>query len=163
MRWNLLQVVASAALALTASANAVLPRQKKLAGYLITTFSDPVPKVQQYLSNGNNPLSYRKLNEGNPILISTIGNRAVRDIHLVTYSTRSEYFIIATSKFISPVISFNWDKATRHGSRSLVVGQSKNLVNWSGPKIRTIEASTAGMTWAPSAILDDTTSQYYVF
>ncbi|KAH7199284.1 family 43 glycoside hydrolase [Fusarium oxysporum] len=81
-------VVATAALALTASANAVLPRQQKFVGYLITTFSDPVPKVQQYLSNGNNP--------------------------------------------------FSWDKATRH-------------------------ASTAGMTWAPSAVWDDATSQYYVF
>ncbi|KAL5621163.1 hypothetical protein FOBRF1_004409 [Fusarium oxysporum] len=79
MHWNLLQVVATAALALTASANTVLPRQQKFVGYLITTFSDPVPKVQQYLSNGNNP--------------------------------------------------FSWDKATRHGSRGLVIWQSKDLVN----------------------------------
>jgi len=105
MRWNLLQVVATAALALTASANAVLPRQQKFVGYLITTFSDPVPKVQQYLSNGNNPLSYRKLNNGNPILASTVGDRAVRDLYLVTNSARSEYFIIATGMFISPCIS----------------------------------------------------------
>ncbi|KAM0085449.1 hypothetical protein ACKRZS_002287 [Fusarium odoratissimum] len=169
MRWNLLQVVATAALALTASANAVLPRQQKFVGYLITTFSDPVPKVQQYLSNGNNPFSYRKLNNGNPILASTVGDRAVRDIYLVTNSARSEYFIIATGMTNSPpdldinAPGFIWDKATRQCSRGLVIWQSKDLVNWSGPKLRTVEASTAGMTWAPSAVWDDATSQYYVF
>jgi hypothetical protein len=102
MRWNLFQSIATAALALTASANVVVPRQQKLVGYLITTFSDPVPRVQQYLSNGNNPFSYRKLNNGNPILTSTVGTRAVRDVYLVTNTDRSEYFIIATGMFISP-------------------------------------------------------------
>lgn len=92
MRWNLFQSIATAALALTASANVVVPRQQKFVGYLITTFSDPVPRVQQYLSNGNNPFSYRKLNNGNPILTSTVGTRAVRDVYLVTNTDRSEYF-----------------------------------------------------------------------
>ncbi|KAF5716836.1 glycoside hydrolase family 43 [Fusarium mundagurra] len=153
MRWNLLQLVATAALALTASANTVLPRQQKFVGYLITTFSDPVPKVQQYLSNGNNPLSYRKLNNGNPILASTCSLRILYYCYWTNWP--SDLDINAPG--------FSWDKATRHGSRGLVIWQSKDLVNWSGPKLRTVEASTAGMTWAPSAVWDDVTSQYYVF
>jgi hypothetical protein len=31
---------------------------------------------------------------------------------------------------------FNWDWATRHGSRGLVVWSSKDLVNWSTPSLR---------------------------
>lgn len=32
---------------------------------------------------------------------------------------------------------FNWDWATRHGSRGLVVWRSTDLVNWSAPSLRT--------------------------
>ena len=32
---------------------------------------------------------------------------------------------------------FNWDVATRHGSRGLVVWKSNNLVDWSEPRLQT--------------------------
>ncbi|KAL6915240.1 hypothetical protein ACHAPO_011102 [Fusarium lateritium] len=162
MRLNIVSSLVTATLALTTFASVVVPRQQGFVGYLISTFSDAVPQVQQYLSNGNNPLSYRKLNGGNPILTSTVGDRAVRDIYLVTNNARSEYFIIATDLDINAP-GFNWDKATRQGSRSLIIWKSTDLVKWSGPNRRTVEASTAGMTWAPSAVWDQATGQYYVF
>jgi hypothetical protein len=44
-----------------------------------------------------------------------------------------------------------------------VVWKSTDLVNWSASDLRTVETSTAGMVWAPSAVWCDATSQYYVF
>ncbi|CAH0025570.1 unnamed protein product [Clonostachys rhizophaga] len=161
MRYSWLIGLLVALLGFTVTASPVR-RQQQFVGYLISTFSDPVPRVQQYLSNGNDPLSYRKLNGGNPVLTSTVGTRAVRDIYLTSNSARSEYFIIATDLDINAP-GFSWDRATRTGSRGIVVWRSTDLVNWSGPNLRTVESPTAGMTWAPSAVWDDATSQYYVF
>jgi hypothetical protein len=65
-------------------------------GYLVSTFTDANPKVQQYLSNGNSAYSFRFLNDGNPVLASTVGTQAVRDIFLATNTARSELYLLAT-------------------------------------------------------------------
>lgn len=58
---------------------------------------------------------------------------------------------------------FSWDAATRNGSRGIVVWRSTDLVSWTEPALVTVETETAGMVWAPSAVWDDDTAQYYVF
>lgn len=58
---------------------------------------------------------------------------------------------------------FNWDIATRHGSRGIVVWSSTDLTNWSAPKLVAVEGAEAGMVWAPSAVYDSASSQFYVF
>ncbi|WXC63699.1 hypothetical protein SNK03_009512 [Fusarium graminearum] len=138
------------------------PVQKEYVGYLISTFSDPTPEVQWYLSDGKSASSFNFLNGGKPVLTSNVGTKGVRDIFLATNSKRSEYFTIATDLDINAP-GFSWDWATRNGSRGLVVWSSKDLVNWSKPSLRIIESPTAGMTWAPSVVWDDITNQYYVF
>ncbi|KAF7548260.1 hypothetical protein G7Z17_g7159 [Cylindrodendrum hubeiense] len=132
------------------------------AGYLISTFSDANPQVQWHLSNGNSASSFRFLNDGNSVLASTVGTKGVRDIFLTTNSARSEYFLIATDLDIN-ASGFSWDWATRQGSRGIVVWKSSNLVDWSEASLRIVEGDRAGMVWAPSAVWDDATQQYYVF
>ncbi|KAI0101187.1 glycoside hydrolase family 43 protein [Daldinia grandis] len=152
-----------AALASTIVASPTVPRQaSNYVGYLVSTFSDVNPKIQFHLSNGNNALSFKFLNKGNAVLASTVGTKAVRDIFLATNSARSEYFLLATDLDVK-TSGFSWDKATRHGSRGIVVWKSSNLVDWSQSILRTVEKDTAGMVWAPSAVWDDETSQYYLF
>ncbi|GAP88737.1 putative glycoside hydrolase family 43 [Rosellinia necatrix] len=156
-------ILAVAALANIVIANPVDARQtSNYVGYLISTFSDALPQVQFYLSNGNSPTSFKFSNKGKPVLASTVGTKGVRDIFLTTNTARSEYYLIATDLDIN-ASGFSWDRATRQGSRGIVVWRSTDLVQWSGPSLRTIEADTAGMAWAPSAVWDDATSQYYVF
>lgn len=70
--------------------------QSSYVGYLISTFSDANPKVQWYLSNGNSPTSFTKLNKGSPVLTSTVGTKAVRDVFLASNGARTQYYIIAT-------------------------------------------------------------------
>lgn len=130
----------------------VLPRQDSAyAGYLISTFSDPEPSVQQYLSKGNDPGAYTFLNDGKPILDSTVGTGGVRDIYLTHNGDRSQWYLLATDLDINAP-GFNWDIATRNGSQSLVIWSSSNLVDWSDAVLTTVETPTAGMTWAPSAV-----------
>ncbi|KAI1137488.1 glycoside hydrolase family 43 protein [Hypoxylon sp. FL0543] len=131
-------------------------------GYLISTFSDATPKVQFHLSEGNSASSFSFLNKGQPVLTSTVGTKAVRDIFLATNSARSEYYLLATDLDVE-ASGFSWDKATRQGSRGIVVWKSADLVNWSTSTLRIVEKDTAGMVWAPSAVWDDATAQYYLF
>lgn len=146
---------ASSILALTAL---VIPGYSRVldspyVGYLISTFSDPNPQVQWHLSKKDDPKSFNFLNNGNAVLESTVGTKGVRDIYLTHNSERSEYFIIATGAYSTRDVcedcsnkwidldvnadGFNWDVATRHGSRGLVIWNSTNLVDWSKPSLRT--------------------------
>ncbi|KAH7275511.1 hypothetical protein NW759_007343 [Fusarium solani] len=160
---SLLAAATSVALVDARAVNDLSARQgSNYVGYLISTFSDPTPQVQWHLSDDDSASSFKFLNGGKPVLTSNVGTKGVRDIFLTTNAARSEYFIIATDLDINAE-GFNWDWATRHGSRGLVVWSSKDLVNWSTPSLRIVEKETAGMAWAPSAVWDDATKQYYVF
>lgn len=90
--------VAAALLPVLVSASPIehTKRQANYVGYLISTFSDANPKVQLYLSDGNSPTKFSKLNKGNPVLTSTVGTKAVRDIFLASNSARTQFYIIAT-------------------------------------------------------------------
>ncbi|EGY14345.1 endo-1,4-beta-xylanase [Verticillium dahliae VdLs.17] len=131
-------------------------------GYLVSTFSDPNPQVQWHLSEGNDASRFRFLNGGKAVLTSNVGTKGVRDIFLTTNSERTEYFTIATDLDINAE-GFSWYQATTKGSLGLVIWSSKNLVDWSEPSLRIIEDPTGGMAWAPSAVWDDETQQYFVF
>ncbi|KAI0839535.1 glycoside hydrolase family 43 protein [Hypoxylon sp. FL0890] len=152
-----------AGLASVIAASPTTPRAApNYVGYLISTFTDATPKVQFHLSNGNSASSFSFLNKGQPVLASTVGTKAVRDIFLAKNSARSEFYLLATDLDVE-ASGFSWDEATRQGSRGIVVWKSTDLVDWSASTLRTVEGDTAGMVWAPSAVWDDATSQYYLF
>ncbi|KAL4863068.1 hypothetical protein BDV12DRAFT_189940 [Aspergillus spectabilis] len=154
-------LISSSLLAL--ATGAVLPRQDEpYVGYLLSTFTDVNPQVFWYLSDAADPLAFTPLNGGNPVLGSTVGTQAVRDIFLTSNEERSEYFVIATDLDIN-ADGFSWDEATRRGSRGLTIWRSENLVDWSEPTLSIIEDPTAGMAWAPSVVYNTTESQYYIF
>jgi hypothetical protein len=81
---------------LASSVAASVQANSSYVGYLISTFSDRNPTVQWYLSKGNDPSTYSFLNKGEPILRSTVGTRAVRDVFLATNSARDQWFMLCT-------------------------------------------------------------------
>jgi hypothetical protein len=83
---------------LISSVGAVDDQAGQYVGYLISTFTDKNPTVQWYLSRGNDPGTYSFLNQGKPILQSTVGTKAVRDVFLATNSERNQWFMIGTGK-----------------------------------------------------------------
>lgn len=85
------------------ASNRLEQRDDSYVGYLLTTFSDATPAIQLHLSTGNDPGSYSFLNGGKPVLTSTVGTKAVRDVFLTHDSARSTYYIIATGKRFGPV------------------------------------------------------------
>ena len=117
-------------------------------------------RIHFSLSVGDDPLRWYRANGGRPVLTSTLGTTGVRDPHLVAGD--GEWFLLATDLRIYGGDDAGWDAWTRHGSRSLVVWRSTDLVRWSEPWLLEVAPPEAGMAWAPEATYDPTTREFAV-
>ncbi|KAK3381509.1 glycoside hydrolase family 43 protein [Podospora didyma] len=133
-----------------------------LAGYLGVFFLGADPYVYFYLSNGNNPTSFKALNKGSPVMKPTKGTGGVRDPSIIRGGgddASKKWYIIGTDLNIGKT---TWDASQRTGSKGIFVWESTDLVNWVNERLVTVEDSTAGMVWAPEAIWDPAKKQYLV-
>ncbi|KAK4127253.1 glycoside hydrolase family 43 protein [Parathielavia appendiculata] len=133
-----------------------------LAGYLGVFFLGADPFVYFYLSNGNDPLSFKALNRGSPIIRPTKGTGGVRDPTVIPgggSEAGTKWYIIGTDLDIGKT---SWDAAQRTGSRGIFVWESTDLINWGNERLVIVEDATAGMVWAPEAIWDPAKGQYLV-
>ena len=104
---------------------------------------------------------WTSLNGGEPVLVSQLGERGVRDPFLLRAHDGSKFFLIATD--LSIHLNRDWGRAVRAGSKSIVIWESSDLVNWSEPRLVKVAPDDAGCTWAPEAIYDEATQDYLVF
>ena len=118
-------------------------------------------KIYFAASRGNNALEWDELNEGRPLLESTLGEMGLRDPFLIRSTEGDRFFLIATDLSIGR--NGNWDRAQRTGSRYLEVWESTDLVTWSEQRHVLVSPPTAGNTWAPEAYWDESLQQYVVF
>ena len=131
-----------------------------LAYFLSETFADG-EQVRFAVSDGPEPTSWTPLNQGRPVLPSTVGELGSRDPFLVRDEVRGTFAVIATDLRVWP--DEDWNRAVRHGSRSIVVWQSRDLVSWSPPVLREIAPAEAGNTWAPKAFWSNRRDAWLVF
>jgi hypothetical protein len=113
------------------------------------------------LSQGNDPTHWRQLNGGQPVLTSTVGTRGARDPFIIRSPQGDRFYQIATDLRIYG--NGNWDASQRTGSKSIVVWESADLVNWSAPRLVRVSPDTAGNTWAPEAYYDESIGQFVVY
>jgi hypothetical protein len=139
--------------------------QTAFAGYLFVYFTGEGTangeQVYFALSRGNNPLSFQELNGGQPVLTSNVGTAGVRDPFIIRSPAGDRFFLIATDLKIFG--NGNWDAAQRQGSKSIVVWESTDLLNWAGPRLVRVSPDTAGNTWAPEAFFDTSLGTYVVY
>ena len=134
-------------------------------GYLLVHFVEDheghSEKIYFSLSDRDDPLTWSRANGGEAVLESVLGTTGVRDPYLVR--GEDEAFIVATDLRVWTGAEHDWDGWTRHGSRSLVVWRSTDLVTWSEPWLVEVAPPTAGMAWAPEAMYDAATGEYLVY
>ncbi|HWV76929.1 MAG TPA: family 43 glycosylhydrolase [Isoptericola sp.] len=139
--------------------------QDEYAGYLFSYFTGEgyADGEQVYfgLSKGNDALRYRNLNDAEPVLTSDLGTGGVRDPFIIRSPEGDRFYQVATDLKIHG--NGDWDGAQRHGSRSIVVWESTDLVTWSEPRLVEVSPPTAGNTWAPEAYWDESRGEYVVF
>ncbi|XEC93707.1 glycoside hydrolase [Paenibacillus tarimensis] len=141
------------------------PVKEEYAGYLFTYFTGEgtVGGEQIYfaLSEGNDPLHWKELNDGMPVMTSKLGEKGVRDPFIIRSPEGDKFYMIATDLKING--DWNWDRAQRKGSRSIMVWESGDLVNWSEQRMVEVAPAEAGNTWAPEVFYDDEAGEYIVF
>ncbi len=142
-----------------------LPEQEDLAGYLFSYFvgEGTATGEQVYfgLSQGNDPLKYQNLNDNQPVLTSELGEKGLRDPFVIRSPEGDKFYQIATDLKIYG--NGNWDASQRTGSKSIMVWESTDLVNWTDQRLVQVSPDTAGNTWAPEAYYDETIGAYVVF
>ncbi|MDA2806795.1 glycoside hydrolase family 43 protein [Nocardiopsis suaedae] len=151
--------------AASAAGPAEPPRGADGAGYLFAYMTgEGLPDGEQVhfaLSAGNDPLHYRELNGGEPVLTSDVGEEGVRDPFLVRSPEDGTYYLIATD--LRMYGGGDWDEVQRHGSRALIVWESDDLVNWSDERRVEVAPPNAGNVWAPEAHWDAERGRFAVY
>jgi hypothetical protein len=134
-------------------------------GYLFSYFAHggtaDGQQISFALSEGNDPLRWRELNGGRPVLTSTLGERGLRDPFVIRSPEGDRFHLIATDLLI--LDNGDWDAAQRTGSTSVMVWESADLVHWGDQQMAKIAPDTAGNTWAPEAHYDAALGAYVVF
>ncbi|MEU1848606.1 glycoside hydrolase family 43 protein [Streptomyces sp. NPDC019990] len=133
-------------------------------GYLMLHFTGEGSTGQQmYLSHSTDGLHWNDLNDGAPILRSTVGTKGVRDPALVRSPDGSKYWIIATD--LCWGCGSTVDGSINNGSRSIVVWESTDLVNWSEPWLLNVAGAIPDgrNAWAPEAIFNPETNDYVLY
>lgn len=134
-------------------------------GYLMVHFVEDAEgyaeKIYLSLSQGEDPTSWFRLNGGEPILASSLGTSGVRDPHLVRGPDR--FYLVATDLRVFGGDDAGWHTWSHHGSRSIMVWETTDLVNWSEPRLLEVAPENAGMAWAPESVYDDERGEYVVF
>jgi beta-xylosidase len=139
----------------------------KYAGYLFAYFTGEGTadgeQIRYALSRGNDPLHWRELNQGKPVLTSTIGEKGLRDPFVIRSPKGDKFYLIATDLRMYQNSSGSWDDVQRHGSKSIMIWESTDLVHWTDQRLVKVAPDNAGNTWAPEAYWDDSLGEYVVF
>jgi len=132
-------------------------------GYLFATFKgEQTPMTEQiYFAVSKDGRNWNALNGGQPVLVSTLGEKGVRDPYLLRSDDGKKFHLIATDLSIN--LNHDWRRAVRAGSKSIVIWDSADLVHWSEPRLVKVAPDDAGCTWAPEAIYDGSRKEYLVF
>jgi beta-xylosidase len=141
------------------------PAKEPLTGYSFFYFtgegSANGEQIYAAASRGNNPLDFAELNNGQPVLKSSLGQMGVRDPFIMRSPDGDKFYLLATDLKING--GRGWDVEQRQGSRSIMIWESTDLTNWSQQRSVQVSPPTAGNTWAPEAFWDAKRGTYVVY
>lgn len=118
-------------------------------------------QIRFAVSGPGQPTGWTPLRGGRPMLTSEVGESGVRDPFLLRDERRDRFVLLATDLRIGP--DGDWARATRWGSRSIVVWESHDLVDWGAPRLVPVAPPGAGNAWAPKAFWSTERDAWLVF
>ena len=90
----------------TESKDIAVRADSSLVGYLGVFFLGDAPNIYFYQSNGNNAISFKALNGGQPILVPNLGTGGVRDPSIINGNgseAGKKWYIVGTDLDIAKV------------------------------------------------------------
>lgn len=134
-----------------------------MAAYIFVYFTGEEREngEQIYFSVSRDGLNWNDLNGGQPVLISELGEKGVRDPYIVRHPDTGRFYLIATD--LCMYTKKDWGRAVHEGSRDMIVWESDDLISWSKERSVTIGNDNAGCVWAPEAVYDNDMGKFMVF
>ncbi|MBR2278338.1 MAG: glycoside hydrolase family 43 protein [Eubacterium sp.] len=133
-----------------------------MSAYLFVHFtSEKTDKESIWLSVSRDGLHWQDLGGEEPFLSSHIGTKGVRDPFVLYDEKLQKYFIIATD--LNTNDGRGWYDFSHNGSKSILVWESDDLVNWSKERLVDLGVDGAGCAWAPEAVYCRERGEWMVF
>lgn len=135
--------------------------------YLFVHFKEKItPDGEQvYFGISRDGMNWEKVNNGNPILISTKSEKGCRDIEIVRLHTGG-FVIITTDLCIAYRMDENynvdWKKVNSSGSKRLCMWRTDDLVNFSEQEFIYFGRDDFGCLWAPEVFFDKENEEYLI-
>lgn len=115
-------------------------------------------------SVGDDALSWQALSDNEVVLRSTLGEQGLRDPFIIRSHEGDKFYLLATDlKTYRPGQGPDFARAQQTGSRSLMIWESTDLVNWSDQRMVEVSTPFAGNTWAPEAHYSEELGAYVVY
>ncbi len=140
------------------------PAPGEHSAYLFAHFTGESPRGEQiYFAVSEDGRHWNDLNNSEPVLVSDLGEKGVRDPSLIRLADGKKFLLLATDLRIAA--GRGWGESMKNGSTSLVFWESSDLVNWSKPWMVDVASAIpeAGCAWAPEAIYDKSRGDYFVY
>ncbi|MBR3150154.1 MAG: glycoside hydrolase family 43 protein [Eubacterium sp.] len=132
-----------------------------MSAYLFVHFtSDTEDREHIWFSVSRDGLHYEDLGT-EPFLTSRLGTTGTRDPFMIYDEKLKKYFIIATDCKTAP--NGDWWAYSHRGSRSILIWESDDLVNWSEERLAQLGVENAGCAWAPEAVFCRERGEWLVF
>ena len=135
--------------------------------YLFVHFKEKItPDGEQvYFSVSPDGLSWEKVNNGNPILTASLGEKGCRDIEIVRLHTGG-FMIVTTDLCVAyrydENLNLNWKEINSSGSKSLRMWKTDDLVNFSEERLVHFGRDDFGCMWAPEVFFDEENEEYLI-
>lgn len=135
--------------------------------YLFAHFKEKnTPDGEQvYFGISKDGYNWEQVNDGNPILTSTLGEKGCRDIEIARLHTGG-FVIITTDLSIAYRMDeqyrVDWQKVNRTGSKCLRIWKTDDLVNFSEEKLIHMGRDDFGCLWAPEVFFDEENEEYLI-
>ncbi|MCR5005062.1 MAG: glycoside hydrolase family 43 protein [Clostridiales bacterium] len=136
--------------------------------YLFVHFKErSTPDGEQvYFSISKDGMHWEPVKGGDPVLWTYYGTRGARDMTIVRHPQTGRVYVVATDLSIAYGVrrhrSDFWEYVGTHGSSSLSVWESEDLVHWTEQRLEEMALFNGvfGCVWAPDAIWDPEKEQF---
>ncbi len=118
-----------------------------------------------YFAVSKDGCNWESVNNGNPVLTSSLGDKGCRDIEIVRLHTGG-FVILTTDLCIATKFDENynvdWKHINSHGSKALCMWKSDDLINFSEQRLLPIGRADFGCMWAPEVFFDEEKEEYLI-
>jgi len=135
--------------------------------YLFVHFREKntVDGEQVYFALSRNGFHWEMVNNGKPVLESTMGDCNVRDC--VIYRLKNRKFIILATdaglaRHFNGKYKSSWAEISRNGNKEMAFWESSDLVHWNTQRMIKLGDENFGCMWAPDIIYDSKNCDYII-